>query len=81
MNNKKQTSEEIINKTLPELIKQVKEMVILPEYHKETSDEEILGIIVSKFCKWEGERIKKVAEEAFTDSNYHGWSEQVSNLE
>lgn len=40
-------------------------------------DLETLGILVSKYCEWEGEKIIKVMLEALTDSNFHSLAEEL----
>ena len=51
-------------------ISEAKKQIIGEEYQKETSDAEVLGILVSKFSKWGFEDIEEVARAAFEDSNF-----------
>ena len=66
----------IQNKLKP-LIEECRNSWVEPEYRNEWSDEDILGMIVSKYCRWQGDKIGKVAVEAFTDSNYHDVASQI----
>jgi len=46
-----------------------KKQMILPEYQKDTSDNEILGILVSKFSEWDFGNISEITKHACEDSN------------
>lgn len=60
--------EEIIKDKLKPLLEQVKnECYTNPE---NISDEEAMGLVVSKYFDWAGESIKEVAESAFEDANF-----------
>lgn len=59
----------IHNKLTP-LIQECRNSWIEEDVRDEFTNEEILGMIVSKFCKWDGTRILKVSAEAFEDSNF-----------
>jgi len=59
------TSEQLIKETLRPLIDKVKS-----GWTGEHSDEEVLGVIVSKFLEWDASRIITAAYRAFEDSNY-----------
>ena len=71
-----QTSEEIINGTLPDLIKQVKEAMYTdefkrsPVYNRHKTDLQTLGALVSKFCKWDYNEIEIVIKAALEDANF-----------
>lgn len=54
------------------ILERVKNTVWLPEYRAKVSDAEALGVLVSKFFKWEGSEILAVASSALEDANYHG---------
>lgn len=43
-------------------------------------DHETLGILVSKFSKWEGETIVKTFLAALEDSNFHSLAEKIETL-
>jgi hypothetical protein len=47
----------------------------------ETADDhETLGILISKFSKWEGETIIKTFLAALEDSNFHSLAEKIETL-
>lgn len=63
-----ETSEAKIKKALDALIKEVKPLIFT---NPETADDdETLGIIVSKYVEWSGDRIERVSLAAFEDSNF-----------
>lgn len=66
---KELTTEEIVKKELQPLIDKIKKKIFInPE--KET-DDDTLGIIISKYCEWDTERVADTAKSALTDCNYH----------
>lgn len=65
------TTEEKIKEVLKPLIEEVRNEVFLPEYRAEQTEEEIVGIIVSKYFEWSGDSIEAVAMSAFEDANFH----------
>jgi len=69
-----------ILKRLKDLIELGRGTFYLPEYRGGVSEDEILGVIVAKYCEWTGSRIVKVSVEALEDANYHGLSAQVEDL-
>jgi len=50
------------------------------EYWDTIPDEEILGVIIAKYCKWKGSRILKVMLSALEDANYHTLVSQIEAL-
>ena len=63
------TSEDIINENLTPLLKEIGAMIFVKDYNP--TDTEILGIMLSKFLKWDGHAIAKAVYSAFEDSNFH----------
>ena len=63
-----ETTEDKIKKALDALIKEVKPMIFTDP--KNATDDEVLGIIVSKYVEWDANRIEEVAKFAFEDSNF-----------
>lgn len=57
-------------KKLEEAIKEGKSKIILPEYQDQISDAEILGVLVSKFSKWDINKIVEILEYTLEDSNF-----------
>lgn len=60
--------EDVIRPIIDDLIAKVKARMD-PEYAAKVPDETILGIIVSKFVKWDANSIGEVAASALCDSN------------
>lgn len=69
-------SEIIINKKLGDLIKECKELFYTDDFKRsdaaktEETELDTLGIIISKYCEFNANRIEKVALSAFEDSNF-----------
>lgn len=72
------TSEEIAEQFKP-LIDEAKKVIFEEDYQDKVSDEEVLGILVSKFCKWDGIKIGEVCTTAFEDSNFNSLAQVVSD--
>ena len=53
---------------IPTLLNAIKQKAFVKGY--KATDEEALGLVVSKFCKWNAEAIAEVAAEALEDSNF-----------
>jgi len=62
------TSEKLIEETLRPLIDQVANGGW--SENADPSDEEVLGVILSKFLKWEAGAIMRAAHSAFEDANF-----------
>lgn len=52
-------------------IQEAKKDIYLPEYQKQTSDLECLGVMVSKLSKWDSGNLQQVFDSACEDSNFH----------
>jgi len=63
-----ETTEQIIKDAIRPLIDEVKS--IGWSVDTDPSDAEVLGVIVSKFVKWDAGRIMEVAHSAFEDANF-----------
>lgn len=62
---------------LKELIEQIKQ-----EYFKnptDTSDAEVLGIVIANHFKWNGYEIMEAFQSALTDSNFHTEAKEIEN--
>ena len=44
------------------------------------TDEEAMGLLISKFFGWDGLAIGETAEHAFEDANFHELNEQFTEL-
>jgi hypothetical protein len=69
-----------ILKRIKDLIELGRSTFYLPEYRPSIPQEEILGVIVAKYCEWKGERIIKVFLSALEDANYHTLRSQIEEL-
>lgn len=72
--------EDRIEEVLRPLVAEVRAGAFRPEYAAEQSDAKVLGVIVSKFLKWDGDAILETAEEALEDANFSGEAEQVKAM-
>jgi len=65
---------------LKSILDDAKKKYFNDDYQDKASYEETLGLLVSKFCKWDGDKIFRVCNEAFEDSNFHSFNEEFINL-
>ena len=63
------TTEERINQILAPLVAEIKQKVYLLDNQNQISDAECLGVICSKFLKWDPSDITEMAKSAFEDAN------------
>jgi len=47
---------------------------------KQATDCEALGLMISQFCKWDGNKIFESTFNAFEDSNFHTFNEKFEKL-
>jgi len=78
INTTNMTSDDLINLVMPALVADVKSKAYTTS---KVSDAEVLGLIVSKFNKWDREAIFETVIEALTDSNCHQDAEEVSSIQ
>jgi hypothetical protein len=52
----------------------------MPDAAKLATDERVLGVLVSRFFKWDGFDVLKTAEAALIDANFHGEAAVVAEL-
>ena len=62
--------QEKINALLQEVATLQKQKSFLPEYQSRTSDNEALGLAISKYSKWDYGNIAEISTAAFEDSNF-----------
>lgn len=67
-----------IDKSLKNLIEE-KKIEFFNEPQKIT-DEEVLGILISQYFKWDGNKIFKTTYSAFEDSNFHQFNENFEKI-
>ena len=63
---------------LDQAVKKMKEIAFVNP--SASSDEDALGILVSKFSKWDGQGIFNIAYQAFEDSNFHSFNNKFEQL-
>ena len=54
-------------------IQEAKKQIINEEFQDKVPDSEVLGILVSKFAKWDFNVIEDVTKAALEDSNFSGY--------
>ena len=69
-----------MNELIKKIIDDVRNNSFKEEYKNKATDEECLGIAISKHFKWDGEAIFKTATSAFEDSNFHGFNEKFETI-
>lgn len=73
-----------IKDSLDILIDEAFELIFTEDFKKTTSAEkekmEVLGIIISKYCEWDGVDIMKAFKSALTDSNFHSIASIIEDL-
>ena len=67
-----------IQKQLDPLMKEIKATCFVNGYNP--TNEEVMGIIVSKFFKWDGLAIAETAGYSLEDSNFHALNERLQLL-
>ncbi len=72
-------SSKYIKSEIGRLVNLNKMVTYKKEAWKKISDEESLGVILSKFVNHSGDNIIEVAREALTDSNYHGFAKYLED--
>tara|TARA_R110000751_G_scaffold292194_1_gene399497 strand:- start:443 stop:721 length:279 start_codon:yes stop_codon:yes gene_type:complete len=69
------STDALVAAIIPTLLTTIKQKAFVKGY--KATDEEALGLVVSKFCKWDAEAITEVAAEAFIDANFDDLAEDV----
>jgi len=66
--------QEVLNKLINEVSNElyVDSFKRSDEFNTQETRLKTLGVILSKYCEWDGELIKEVALSAFEDSNFSG---------
>jgi len=77
--NTEATTDEMIAQIMPTLLEAIKQNSFTKGYR--ASDEQALGLVVSKFCNWNAGQILAVTSEALEDSNYDNLAESVYKLD
>lgn len=69
-----------VQKIIKPLIQKIRTDAFLPEYQDAATDEECLGLAVSKFYEWDGYAIYKSFVEALGDANFHSFAGKIEEL-
>ncbi len=72
------STDEMIAQVLPTLLDAIKEKAYVNGY--KASDTEALGLVVSKFTKWDLGAILNVAAEALEDANFDDVATQIDRI-
>lgn len=75
------TTEQMVFETLRPLISKLKKKIYTPEGQLTATDEDCLGMIVSKFCKWDIGKVIEVCKSAMEDSNCHDGVKMLEEFE
>jgi len=78
LSNDNTTTDEMIAVVMPILLDAIKRKAFVKGYR--ASDEEALGLVVSKFTKFHAGSILAVATEALEDSNYDDLASKVDTI-
>jgi len=74
------STEYLIDMELKPLIEKIRNIAIMPEYRSEWSDNDILGLIVSKYSRWDFNNIQGVCASAMDDANFRDEAEQLRKM-
>ena len=69
-----------VQKIINPMIQQIRTSAFVPEYQDAASDEECLGLAISKFYEWDGYAIYKSFIEALNDANFHSFAGKIEDL-
>ena len=70
--------EKVMKENIDLVLKEIKSKSFVKGY--EASDEEAMGLLVSKYFEWNGDAILKTASLALEDANFHNESAIVEAL-
>ena len=63
--------------TIKNFIDYSRERHFNPEYWDKVSDQEILGVMIASYFKWDGQAIFETMQNAFNDANFHTFNETM----
>lgn len=64
------SSDDRVKQVLSPLVKEMKFEIFTPDHQDKVTDEEVLGVIISKFTEYDGQAILSIARSAFEDANF-----------
>ncbi len=65
---------------LKALIDAQKQKSFVPEYRDKATDEEALGLMISKYFEWDGLAVLKVTYAGLEDSNFHTENQTIEGM-
>ena len=74
---KMMSSDEIIKDLMPIIIKLVKQTAYVNPNDSRVTDADVLGIIIAKHLKWDGNDIMQTIQSALEDANYHSLNARI----
>ena len=80
MNIEEQDPTEVLNELLDLWGREVFESEYREEVDRETLRLEMLGILISKYAKWDINKVAKVCIEALHDCNFHDAAAAIENI-
>ncbi len=69
-----------IQTQLRPILEQIRKETFKPDYQDKATDEQLIGIMVSKFFEWGGNEIIQAALYSLEDSNFHGEVREISKV-
>lgn len=75
------STEYLVDQYLKPLIRDVREKAFMPDYRAGISDYDVLGLIVSKYCRWDFNNLKEVMLSALEDSNFRAEYQTVEKMQ
>ena len=69
-----------IQEAVKPILAKIRTAAFVAEYRDQATDEECMGLLVSKYFEWAGKPILMALIEALEDSNYHKLTEAINEL-
>jgi hypothetical protein len=67
-------------KTIEKLLYEIKQTSFVEGYKDRATDEEAMGLLLSKYFGWHGKQILQATYYALEDSNFHKENETIEKL-
>lgn len=68
------------NSTLHEIAKRALPHIFVESAQTEENIPEALGVLIAKYCEWEGKDIAKIFVAALEDANYHAECTEIEEI-
>jgi hypothetical protein len=69
-----------MEKKIRTILEAIRKESFTPDYQAAATDEELLGLLLSRHFKWDGLAILRTAYAALEDSNFHTDNEVIQGL-